>query len=143
MRVQLLAVLAVGLLVAAEAPKDDAKNDLKKMEGSWKMVAGETDGNKVEEGDLKSSSLKIKGDKYEARLGDSTHEGKLTLGASKKLKTMDATDGDNTVKGIYELKGDELKICIAPPGQDRPTEFGAKAGSGHIFMVWKREKKSE
>jgi uncharacterized protein (TIGR03067 family) len=143
MRGQLLAVLAVGLLVAAEAPKDDAKSDLKKMEGSWKLAAGETDGDKIPEDGLKNSSLKIKGEKYDAKLGDSTHEGKLTLDATKKPKTMDATDGDNTVKGIYELKGDELKICIAPPGQDRPTEFASKAGSGHILMVWKREKKSE
>jgi uncharacterized protein (TIGR03067 family) len=141
MRLQLLAVLAVGLLIAADAPKDDAAKELKSLEGSWKLVSGESNGETIPDEALKASNLTVKGDKYTAKLGDQNHEGTIKLDPTKKPKAMDATDGDNTVLGIYELKGDEFKICIAPPGKDRPTEFSAKAGSEQILMVWKREKK--
>jgi uncharacterized protein (TIGR03067 family) len=35
------------------------------------------------------------------------------------------------VLGVYELDGDEFRICYAPPGKERPKDFSAKAGTGH------------
>jgi hypothetical protein len=40
--------------------------------------------------------------------------------------------------GIYELSGDELKICLADPGADRPKEFASAKGSKATYMVLKR-----
>jgi hypothetical protein len=48
MRVRVVLCLAVGLLLAADNAKDDdAKKDLKKMEGSWVMVSGELIGSRI------------------------------------------------------------------------------------------------
>jgi uncharacterized protein (TIGR03067 family) len=44
------------------------------------------------------------------------------------------------IKGIYEIKGDTMKLCIAPAGQPRPTSFTSKRGSGNKLLVMKRVK---
>jgi uncharacterized protein (TIGR03067 family) len=45
-------------------------------------------------------------------------------------------------KGIYVLDGETLRICDNAPDPDkpRPAAFEAKAGSGHIFIAFKRAK---
>jgi uncharacterized protein (TIGR03067 family) len=58
---------------------------------------------------------------------------------------MDATATNEPDKGqislgIYEIAGDDYKVCFAPPGKDRPKEFSSKPGSGYILQVWKRAK---
>ena len=37
--------------------------------------------------------------------------------------------------GIYELDGDMVKFCFAAPGEDRPTKFTAKEGSGRTLSI--------
>jgi uncharacterized protein (TIGR03067 family) len=41
-------------------------------------------------------------------------------------------------KGIFQLDGDVLHICMAPPGDPRPREFSSKKGDGRSFTTWKR-----
>jgi len=43
--------------------------------------------------------------------------------------------------GIYELEPDSYKVCFAPAGKPRPTEFASTPGSGQILQLWKRQKK--
>jgi len=45
-----------------------------------------------------------------------------------------------TVLAIYEVKGDSLRTCFAPPGRERPTGFTPKEGSGHVLRTYKRVK---
>jgi RNA polymerase sigma factor (sigma-70 family) len=42
--------------------------------------------------------------------------------------------------GVYELDGDTLRLCLAPPGQPRATRLESREGSGHSLEVWKRVK---
>jgi RNA polymerase sigma factor (sigma-70 family) len=42
--------------------------------------------------------------------------------------------------GVYELDGDTLRMCLAPPGKERPTRLECKEGSGLSLEVWKRIK---
>jgi uncharacterized protein (TIGR03067 family) len=72
--------------------------------------------------------------------------GTVTLDPTKKPKASDLTltEGENKEKrgvAIYELTGDTFRLCAARPGEKRPTEFSAKAGSGQMLIVYKREKK--
>jgi len=41
--------------------------------------------------------------------------------------------------GIMELKGDEWRVCTAPPGEPRPTDFSCSAGSGHTLSRWRKK----
>jgi uncharacterized protein (TIGR03067 family) len=42
--------------------------------------------------------------------------------------------------GVYELDGDTLRMCLAPPGKKRATKLESKEGSGFSLEVWKRVK---
>jgi uncharacterized protein (TIGR03067 family) len=138
----LLLVGIASLLVAA----DDAKDELKKLEGTWSMVSGEQDGKKLDADIVKGAKLVIKGDDHDVKVGKDTFKGTHKIDPSKKPKTIDAMDTEGKFKGktshgIYDLESDTFKVCFAEPGKDRPKEFSTTKGTGHIMHVWKREKK--
>jgi uncharacterized protein (TIGR03067 family) len=140
-----LLIAAVGLTAAADAPKEGG-SDLKKLEGTWKLVSGVNNGKELGDKTVKGARLVIEGDRHTVKVGRNTYKGTHKLNMSKSPKTIDISDTEGpfkgkTVLGIYELDGDEFKICYAPPGKPRPKDFTAKAGSGHRSHVWKRQKK--
>lgn len=45
------------------------------------------------------------------------------------------------VHGIYELKGDELKVCYTPDTNPKPTKFESAKGSDVFCETWKRVQK--
>jgi len=76
MRPRLLLLLAAGLLIAADAPSEEAKKDQDKMKGTWKVASGERAGMALADGDaLKTLVLTINGDKYTAKVGDENEAG--------------------------------------------------------------------
>ena len=141
--------LTVGLLSAATEPQDDAaKKELNGFQGTWVLVSAERDGKKVSE-DGKKIKLTITGTKH-SLTEESTavigHRGTFLLDPAKKPKATDVVvtegpDKGKTFLGIYELSGDDYKVCFAPSGKDRPKEFASTPASGHVLQVWKREKK--
>jgi uncharacterized protein (TIGR03067 family) len=145
MKPQLLLFVAAGLFLGADAT--DAKKDLDKMQGDWVLVSSERDGKPAPEDQVKAMKRTVKDDTYTVTLdGKPLVKGTFKVDPSKKPATIDALrsegeDKDKPMLGIYEFDGDTYKVCFAPPGKDRPTEFASKPGSGHVFSVWKREKK--
>jgi uncharacterized protein (TIGR03067 family) len=45
-----------------------------------------------------------------------------------------------TFLAIYELKGDELRVCYDLGGKDRPTEFVSKPETPLFLVTYRREK---
>jgi uncharacterized protein (TIGR03067 family) len=144
LRLHALLVLAVGLLLAADAKEDTAKKELKKLEGTWQVVSMEMDGQKQPEDEAKQFKVVIKGNKYSLKRGDDTvNQGTFTIDATKKPKTIDIkpSEGDNsgqTMLGIYEQDGDTQKTCYAQPDKKRPTKFSSD--DGQTLIVQKRQK---
>jgi uncharacterized protein (TIGR03067 family) len=138
----------LSFLSAAEDDKQAAiKRDRKKYEGSWRVVSLEINGNSAAEEDAKKLTVinKADGTWILQSNGEKITEGTSEIDPTQKPKTIDfmATEGDQKGKivlGIYELSDDTRKLCYAPPGKDRPSEFSAPAGSGHTLVVFKREK---
>jgi uncharacterized protein (TIGR03067 family) len=144
-----LPVAALLLAAAVARPQDEAsKSDLKKMEGTWKVTLHEMEGKKTtdEENAKADVKLVIKASKYALSIGGKEiAAGTIKLDASKKPSTIDAltTSGPQegkTMQGIYEVKGDEMRVCFAQPGKERPTAFSTKEGSGHLLLGYKRIK---
>lgn len=63
--------------------------------------------------------------------------------ARKSPKHLDFTPPNEkkAVLGIYELKGDELNICVrqARSSDGRPTEFASKADSQSVMIVFTKQ----
>ena len=150
MRLGMVMVLALGFLAAptADAQEDVVKEEMKKLQGKWVRIYVEADGKKSEDDQKKPGKaiiLTVNGDKY----GGETFK----LDPAKKPKHINVSTVDDkgkaiTLPGIYELKGDVLKLCFPFPFEGkfdkigkRPTEFGSKPGGNDVLEVYQREKK--
>lgn len=40
--------------------------------------------------------------------------------------------------GVWELDGEQLRICVAPPGRERPADFTTRLGDDRTLTVWRR-----
>jgi uncharacterized protein (TIGR03067 family) len=143
----LLAMAAVVYgLTAPAVGQDKGKTDDERIKGNWKVSSVEKGGMKVDDsippdvilhfadGQLKMTSAS---DNKEMR-------GTYKLDGAKKPREIDITVGEggkeHTVRGIYELTGDTLKLCISHAPDPRPTEFSTQAGSNNQLIVLKRDK---
>ncbi len=150
MKTRCLALLVIGLLLAADDPKDAKKKDLGQLKGTWTASSIEYAGEKVESDIIKGLTVVIDGDKMTIK-GDSAEiekYGKATLKidptTTPKVIDISITGGDEkgtTFEGIYEVGKDELKLCVALAGKERPTKFESRAGTQEVLAVFKREKK--
>lgn len=146
MRAIIPAVVALFLVGAA---RDDAavKKEMALLDGDWSMVSGEASGQALPAEAVKSGKRVAKDGETSITInGNVLFKAKFTIDPTKKPKTIDyaMTDGPTKGKthlGIYELDGDTVKFCFAAPGNERPTDFTAKEGSGRTLSAWKREKK--
>jgi uncharacterized protein (TIGR03067 family) len=149
MRVHGLMLVAVASLIAADEPKkDDAQKDLKKLQGTWTIVAVEVNGEKMSDEDSKNVGTKmtLKGDKYSIEGGERNHTGTFKVHPDKKPKAMDCMPdaGDlkgKTIQAIYEIKGDKVKICYDISCKTRPEEFATKDKEGYVLIEYQRAKK--
>jgi uncharacterized protein (TIGR03067 family) len=138
--------LAVGLLVGADDRKDNKKDvvkkEMKKLEGTWTVTSGEQGGKP--ETASKGGTATITKSKIVFRYGKMEKEGNFKIDPTKSPKEInvlaDTPMGKITLKGIYQLKGDSLKMCFGGPGEKRPTKLTTKAGTGQTFIVLKRVK---
>ena len=141
-----LAIVIVTYVAAAD--KDDrAKEDKQKLQGTWKLIAFEIAGKGDDDTKDENRELVIDGDKITVKNeGKEVEQESFVLDPTKKPKNIEVTTltGDEKNKkrlGIYELDGDNLKICIDEKGETRPAEFKTKEGGSQILVTLKRAKK--
>ena len=145
-KAQFLIIAAIGVSLAANNTQDLAfKKDLDGLQGSWKLVSAMRDGQALPKDKVKKTTIVIKDDTFlfpDSAEYATSKEGTIKLDATAKPKQMDATSTEKEVMlGIYELDGDRYKVCFAPTGKPRPSEFASKPGSGNLLQVWKRKKR--
>lgn len=148
-------LLVVGVLLPAMATiatADDAKDkaikkDRKRIEGVWRIVALEINGNKAKEEDARKLTVVNGSDgAWSVRSEDKEiSKGISTFDPTQKPKAIDFTPTEGGGKGnqhlgIYEIGKNTRRLCFAPPGKDRPTEFSSAPGSEHVLVTFEREK---
>jgi len=135
---------AVGLLTANAAQEEPAKQDLEKLQGTWTLISAMQNGKALVQDKVKRTTIVFKNDRFlfPASSDQATSkDGTIKIDPSTKPKQMDATSTQGEIMlGIYHIDGDDYKVCFAPPGKERPTEFGSKPGSGYIYQIWVRKK---
>ncbi len=121
-----------------------AQGDKEKIQGTWKVVSIQDGGRKHP--NPQNCTVRIDKEKLTAKDGDKTLlEATYQLDSKQKPRWIDLTHGDKKEPGIYELKGDDLKICLnehdAERGNGRPTEFASQNNSANdLLIILKRAK---
>jgi uncharacterized protein (TIGR03067 family) len=137
-------LLTAGLLIVGARPKAiQSTGDIKSLQGTWRVVKGESKGKAKPEDAIKDLKWVIKGNKITLK-GD---EGKgfelrFRLDAAKKPKTIDLTNPERkqTVQGIYQLAGNTWKLCVGVPGEKRPAAFVTGEDLNVALFVLERAK---
>jgi uncharacterized protein (TIGR03067 family) len=138
------------ILVVAPLVAQDAKEDLKKLQGTWEFVAVVDNGKEVPADKVKGAKVIVTEDKVKLVPPASAPAGAKEMVLAIKLdpaetpKAIDLTptagpQKDETARGIYQIEGDTLKLCL--PGelkQDRPTALESKEGSRTTLLTLKR-----
>ena len=140
-------LLLTGFAAAAD---DDAATDKEKIQGLWRAVALEANGQEAPNEAVKQFHVRIKGDKLVFNPDTDNREHTFVLDPKATPKAMDLTPGDGPAKGkrvpcaIYKLEGDKLMICLDKEGQagKRPAEFRTAAGDGFALITLERVKKA-
>jgi len=131
---------------SAESDRQEAiEKELNKIAGTWRIVSLVVDGNRVNDQDAQKFTVVNQSDgTWTFRSGEKVvAKGKSTFDPTLQPKTVDImpTEGDakgQVFDGIYELGQEERKICFAPVGKPRPTEFASPPGSGQILVKLER-----
>jgi len=140
-------VLSALLLLPALLRADDATQGDKDLDGMWEATATTHDAQDRNAPMVGKGVWTIAGDTLTTKAGDmDARKATIKVDASKTPKTLDLTPQDGPDKGktylcVYTLKGDDLRICFADAGKDRPTEIAAKFGSGWTIVALKRASK--
>jgi uncharacterized protein (TIGR03067 family) len=143
-RVGVVLVLCCFLIGADKATKSDqSKKDLAEMQGDWQAVTLEVKGKPSGADEVKKIKLIVKKDDYRVKVDGTDHvSAKLVLRADKKPKELDLVLETGPVyKGIYEIDGNTLKICLSlssDADSERPREFESKEGSSTALFTWAR-----
>lgn len=140
----LVAALSAAL---AQAPTGIDEAALKKLQGAWRVTAQEHGGKRSPAKGLASLTLEVAGSRFTTRDGTDVKEDAeaaqldaKTKPAAIDLKITAGPDRDKVIRGIWKLDGDELSVCIAEPGRERPKEFKGAEGTGQTLLVFKRAK---
>lgn len=128
-----------GVLLSAADPADVKQQELSRLRGAWQVVEATMDGKRIPAEVLKKAYVRFDegkvtyhmppSDPNQVDLGPRT--GLFDIDPGQKPKTLDFFEKENPKEralGIYDLKGDELKMVIADPiGAPRPDRFAGKS----------------
>lgn len=125
----------------------DAREELKQMQGKWKVTKLVIDGQPGPKEAL-GAAVTIKGDTLTVTLKrpdgkEETRSMTMHLDPTRTPKQIDMKPArDVPALGIYELKGNTLTICGADPpkSKDRPARFESKKGEHRVLFVLTRVK---
>jgi uncharacterized protein (TIGR03067 family) len=133
--------------MAGDAKEQAIEKERKKYAGTWRVTALEVDGNKASEEDARKITVVNREDgTWIIQVdGKEINKGTSEIDPAKKPKTIDFTADDGPDKGkpflgIYQIDENTRKLCFAPSGKDRPTEFSSNPGSGHFLVTFERVK---
>jgi len=124
--------------------KTISSGPVSELEGDWQMTFAVFNGVAMDQSMVKWCKRVNRGDVTKVTAGPQVFlNARFTLDASSDPNRIDyvvleGADKGKAQAGIYALNGDELKICVAAPGKDRPADFSSKPGDKRNYTTWRR-----
>ncbi len=118
-------------------------NDIDRLQGAWAVTSLEVDGQSMPDSSLAAAQIEIQGDRFTTTGMGAEYAGTLKLDAKPKPRHIDMHfDTGHAAgvvnRGIYELKADAWKLCLATRGDARPSSFATQPGSGFALETLSR-----
>src|SRR5437016_1154789 len=131
-------ILILGACGAALHAGDTAKDNAKTIQGIWKVVKAQVNGENTAAESLKDVRFVFKGDIITYESPREKNSAKFKLDADQKPRRINTEVLDGDAKGqarlgIYHLSGDKLKLCWSK-STTRPTDFTTKEGDNFINL---------
>lgn len=122
-------------------PAGPKEKDLAALQGDWKFMWAEHDGQRY---DAAQNVLSIRDNKWGPKGKDAIAAFKIDPSAMPKLIDITSVEGKGHVtEGIYKTEGDMLIMCLylGDGPRQRPLEFATTPGSYLLIYGWKRLEK--
>lgn len=118
--------------------------DIDRLQGNWRLKSLVVDGAALSAGMIGQARVSIDGQRFRSLGMGSTFEGLMHVDHGRKPKSFSikftrGPEKGNVNHGIYELKGDKWRLCIATRGGPPPSDFESKPGSGFAIEVLERD----
>jgi uncharacterized protein (TIGR03067 family) len=102
------------------------------------------DGAALSAGMIGAARVVIDGDRFQSLGMGAAFEGLMRVDVSRKPKSFSikftrGPEKGNVNHGIYELRGDRWKLCIATKGGPAPHDFVSEPGSGFAIEILERD----
>ena len=136
---------------AGVVPASAAAVDPAAVQGYWKPLSIQFEGKpQMAADELKKVTAVIEGGEYHLYYKEPNKD---PLKLARTAVTLDPTASPKRITfeyqagplkgqkrhGIYEVAGNELRLCYGPADKTPPTTFAAPAGSGYFNEVWARQ----
>jgi uncharacterized protein (TIGR03067 family) len=142
-----LSLASLFLVAGASADSEQVQAEKRHLQGTWKVIAAEGNGEAAPPKEIEEMEIIFKGDSIQVREGNTVQERftyKLDIDKTPRAIDFTFTEGKKkgrTDRGIYLLEGDNLKICIQEnKDKPRPKEFTTRAGTDLSLVVLRRLK---
>jgi uncharacterized protein (TIGR03067 family) len=144
------AAVFVGVWLASAPLAGRGADPDKDLQGTWIATSIEINGKPAPPDTVKRTRFTFQGEKLLVRHEE--HEGKevewtYKIVPDKSPKQIDivsvqSSGTKKTLHGIYEVNGDELKICFENGGKpaNRPKKFATNKENEEALIVFKRQK---
>jgi uncharacterized protein (TIGR03067 family) len=121
------------------------RQDLDLLQGTWTITTLELEGEPMPAAMLENACIAIQGNRFTTTGMGAEYAGTLKLDASANPRRLDMKFDTGHARGtinlgIYELKGNKLKLCLATRGAVRPKKFASTPGSGIALETLTRGK---
>lgn len=118
--------------------------DLERLQGSWRVTALIVDGAALSAGMIGDAHVVVKGDHFESLGMGARFEGKIRIDTSRRPRSFSilftrGPEKGNVNHGIYELRGNRWKLCLATKGGPAPHDFVSEPGSGFAIEMLERD----
>src|SRR5262245_1060720 len=102
--------------------------NLRQLEGTWEFLGLELDGRAMPANMISNSRMLIDGDRFRMESPEANYEGVFTIDVERvpheiDIEFVEGPEAGNWSYGIFELDGDNFKLCLGLTGVSRPRSF--------------------
>ncbi len=141
------AAVLVGVWLASAPLAGRGADPDKDLQGTWVAVSIEINGTPAPVYEAKRPRFTFKGEKLLVRHekdGGKEVEWAYKIDPNKSPKQIDiefdqTSETKKSLYGIYEAKGDELKVCWGFTAKNRPTKFATNKEEELVLIVFKKQ----